>query len=199
MEKRYEDFLNSLSADEREKILNSAEKIKKKIELRENAKRNILETPTYITWLVNFLKLYPCFSTDDWLYNPNEISKEDLKNVQDLEFLFDIISEYATKNYIYLISTDFGGYYLIKFNDIGFKVGVAAGQGTVFTCEKIDIDNCNFLDFNLVMKDEELPTTKEIRSKLSNLKEQIKNLKKTVPKTAIQNELLDIIRDISIL
>lgn len=188
--------LNTLSPKEKERFLEFAQELKEKYDLRNEVKRSILESDNYILWLIKFTEDHPIFSSDDWIYTPNLISKEDNDNVFDLELLFEIIENFAKRNFISLYSTEWGGYYLIEYNGIGFKIEVAVGQGTVFACERLNEVTPDFIDFKLIQKNEELENTKEIRSKFDTLNKYIKELSQTIPVTVIRDELSNTLNEI---
>ena len=113
----------------------------------------IISDDTYVNWLNEFMADKERFSDDDWTYNPEEISKEDLEKVGKLYFLFEGIDDYAAENNINAASIYFGVCYNIKYNDFMFKVGICVGQGGFCFCEKIkDDEDVEFIDFNDVIK-----------------------------------------------
>lgn len=192
-----EKFLENYPPEKREEAYKSIMELKEYYDARDKAKRAIVESDNYILWLTEFTKEHPLFSTDDWIYTPNLISKEDNDNVNDLELLFSIIEEYADINYFPLGETQWGGFYLIKYNDVGFKIEVASGQGTVFACQRIEEGIDDFIDFRLIMKNEELESTNEIRSEFAKLEKKIEKLSKKVPDIIIRHELLKIVDNIN--
>lgn len=108
-----------------------------KIIQRENTKKEMLLNDSYIKWLEKFTKEYPNFDDNSWIYCPEEISEEDYNEVRKLGLFFDIVNDYATKNYIYSESCDFGKYYALKYNDVILELYVVAGQGVVFGCDRL--------------------------------------------------------------
>ena len=196
MNKEAAKYLDSLSHKERQNFLKGVQELREKFERREKSKRRIIENDNYILWLIKFTKEHPRFATDDWLYTPSLISKEDNENVTDLGLLFDIIEEYADKNFIPLFPTEWGGYYLIQYNGIGFNIEVASGQGTIFGVERLDEVTPQFIDFKLIQKNVDLESTEEIRSKFVALNEQIKELSKKVPVTVIRKELSNTLNEL---
>ena len=113
-------------------------------------KREMLTDVKYMDWLVDFTLRFPKFYHDDWLYAEDSIDIKDLENAKNICYLFDVINDYLSKNYIVPYKGDWDEYYLIKYNNIGFKIGVMSGQGTSFYCERVSVDKNNldnFIDF----------------------------------------------------
>ena len=79
--------------------LNWLDEYSKKILEKENKMKKMISDNSYITWLEEFTNKYSAFGDDDWLYNPLDIPKEDMQNVQMLQLLYNIIDnnkEYTT-------------------------------------------------------------------------------------------------------
>lgn len=120
----------------------------KKIKIQE-----MLSNTDYINWLDRFTIEHSNFSDDDWLYFPDEISMEDAEQVDNLNLLYDGIERYASNNCIYPTKCDFGNIYKIKFGNTGFEIGILVGQGTLFFCNRVQVENQNdFIDFNDIIK-----------------------------------------------
>lgn len=132
----------------------------------------IVSNVEYITWLGNFTKEHASFSDDTWLYCPEKLSAKDNKRVEELHLLYNGIEIYANHNYIYPIKCDFGGFYKIKYDGIGFEIGRLIGQGTLFYCTRVEIENeQEFIDFNDIMNNKERENVHEFKSKLEYLSE----------------------------
>ena len=142
-------------------------------------KKSIISDDKYISWLENFTSKHRNFSNDSWDYS-NKISNFDKEKVHDLPILFNVIADYANGNYIEAISDDevtfTNEFYCIKFNNCGYKIGVMAGQGCFFYCERIDIYYNNFIDFNDIISGKEQPNTAVIREKLNNMSKLVSEL-----------------------
>ena len=119
---------------------------------REKRKEKILSSDEYILWLIEFTKDYPNFTDEDWLYKPNEISKENKNKVYDLSIFYRIIEDYASRNFILPEQTSFGNIYYIKYNNVGFGIEIADGQGTLFACQRINESYENFIDYLKIQK-----------------------------------------------
>lgn len=103
-----------------ERIIERAEKEKK-----------LVSNYDYISWLENFTLKHESFNDSSWLYNSEEISKEDLANVEDLCAFFDGIRNYCDKYYINTESSEsfVQGCIHIKHHNVGYEIGLVVGQG----------------------------------------------------------------------
>lgn len=158
---------------------------------RGNSIKKISSNTDYIMWLNYFTITHPSFSDNDWLYFPEKINEVDNNHVGELNLLYAAIERYASKNYIYPIPCDFGGYYKIRLGGNGYEVGCVSGQGTVFFVNRVQIDNQNdFIDFNDIINNKEQPYVKEIDSQLEDLKARIKVLhENNIPFAAIEETI----------
>ena len=52
---------------------------------RMEKEKKLVSNYDYISWLENFTLTHESFKDDSWLYTSEEIPKEDLENVQDLD------------------------------------------------------------------------------------------------------------------
>lgn len=173
------DNFKSQTSNETTKNERIAPFIEKFIRDREKAE-NIVKNNTYMLWLEKFTSTHPAFSDDTWLYCPEEISASDLENVNSLSFFFEGITEYAYQNFLTIYQTDWGKCALIKFNNIGYKIGLDSGQGSISYCEKVDIsDDKVFIDFNDIMnnkKQENVVLITEKFYQIENLIQELINL-----------------------
>ena len=170
------------------------EKIKKWAEeyfAKENAKnikiQEMLSNTDYIKWLDSFTVEHSNFSDDDWLYFPEKISKEDLEQVNNLHLMYHGIERYASKNYIYPTDCNFGNFYKVKLENTGFEIGMLVGQGTLFFCNRVQIENQkDFIDFNDILNNKENDNVTTIKNKLNELSNLVVSLYKSgVPLEAI--------------
>lgn len=126
---------------------------------REKVKHNkivsLISNTNYFEWLNQFTQDKEVFYSDDWLYTPELIKDSDKENVDKLCFFYKGIDDYATQKNIYPLQCEFGNFYKIRLDAIGFEIGVLIGQGTVFFCEKVAVENeQEFIDFNDIMKNQ---------------------------------------------
>jgi len=132
--------------------------------------KKMLSDTEYIKWLDRFTLKHSGFDDSEWLYFPNKISKKDMEHIKDLYLMYSIIEKYSNENYIYPLECKFGNFYKIRFNDIGFEIGVLVGQGTVFFCNRVEIDNeKDFIDFNDIINNKTSENTLLIKKKLNEL------------------------------
>lgn len=118
----------------------------------EEQKQEMSSNVDYINWLNRFTLDKEGFSSDTWLYNPEELTDEDNKNVDKLFILYEIVNEYAFLNNIKSLPCDFGNYYLVRLDDFGFELGILIGQGTIFYCKRVSIENeSNFIDYKKIV------------------------------------------------
>ena len=119
---------------------------------RINKQKEIQSNPKYINWLEKFTERYPRFTDDDILYEKKFKSAEDIDGVNNLSLLYNVIEEYAQKNYIYLEkNSDFYGSYKIKYNGIGYEIGCMVGQGTLFYCGRLSNPNETYKLFEVFL------------------------------------------------
>ena len=105
-------------------VLSYNEKIRKINE----QKKEILSSPDYMLWLKDFTTREGDFCDGDWSYFPSDIDYTDKKQVEKLELLYEIIESYANENYIYPKISDISYYFRLKYEDIGYKIGVINNQ-----------------------------------------------------------------------
>ena len=148
------------------KLLKKEDKIKK-----------ISSNTDYILWLIKFTLNNPEFSDEDFLYFSDKITDEDNDYVNDLGLFFEVIDRYSKKNYLYPVPCDYGGFYRIKFNNNAFEIGCLTGQGIVYFCNKVNINDYEFfIDFDDIMNNKVLEHTEDTARLLDDLKNRIKML-----------------------
>jgi len=170
---------------------------------KENAKnikmQEMLSNTNYIKWLNNFTVEHSNFSDDDWLYFPEKISNQDNEHVNNLHLLYRGIERYASENYIYPTTCDFGNFYKIKLENTGFEIGVLVGQGTLFFCNRVQVENeKDFIDFNDIINNKKSDKTTIIKNKLNELSKIVFSLYKIgVPLEAISITLDNTLNEIN--
>lgn len=193
-------IMNKLKTEEGKKKYSKwvEDYIKKQNEKEQNIKAMMSNTD-YFEWLVEFTKDRDEFCDDQWLYFPEEICDTDLKNVENLSLFYEAIDGYASKNYYYPVDSEFGNSYKVKLNDLGFEIGILVGQGTIFFCKKISIENDNeFIDFNDILTNKFNPQVDIINTKLRILSDiMITTYKSGVPIQAITSTLDSTINEIN--
>ena len=170
----YEEFLANLSSPEGKGRIS---KVIDELKEFQQDKKNIISNNDYILWLEKFTITNPNFTTEDWLYYPNKISDEDKEQVKKLELFYSGIDMYAESNFIYPTSFEYGVYYKIKFNNIGYKISMVTGQGVRYFCKRVEIDNQeDFIDFNDISLNKKQPMTESISFNLEQLSELLNNM-----------------------
>lgn len=146
---------------------------------REELAKALISNTEYILWLENFTVVNPSFEEDSWLYYPEKISKEDSERVNELCCFFNGITKYADQNFIPVHYSDFDTYVFVKFNNIGYKIGIISGQGSFAYCERVDISADNsFINFNDVINNKKQENVDYIREKLNSISSIIEELLK---------------------
>ena len=170
-----------------ERLKKWAEDYKAKEEIKNRKRQEMFSNTNYLKWLESFTVEHPSFSDDDWLYFPEKISEEDNEKVKNLHLFFEGIDLYAKKNYIYPTKCDFGGYYNIKLDNIGYEIGMLVGQGTLFFCNRTLLNkDLEYIDFNDIISGKKRDNTDVIAQQLQDLSNRVLELnKKGVPLNAI--------------
>lgn len=161
--------------------------------------QEILSNTDYIKWLDSFTIEHSSFSDEEWLYFPEKISKEDLEQVNNLHLIYHEIERYASENYIYPTDCDFGNFYKIKLENTGFEIGMLVGQGTLFFCNRVQVENeKDFIDFNDILNNKKKDNVTTIKNKLNELSNLVVSLHKNgVPFKAIVITLDNTLNEIS--
>lgn len=139
----------------------------------------IISNNKYMLWLEKFTASHPSFTDDTWLYSPEDISKEDYDNVADICSFFDGIMHYANKNYLHIYYDCDGSNVFIKFNNIGYNLGIIHGQGTYIYCNRVEISSDHFfIDFNDIMNNKKQSQVDFINAKFEAMSDIIEELLK---------------------
>lgn len=157
------------------------------LKVSETKRQEMFSNINYLKWLESFTVEHPGFSDDDWLYFPEKISQEDNEKVKNLHLFYEGIDLYAKKNYIYPTECDFGGYYNIKIDNIGYEIGMLVGQGTVFFCKRTPLNkDLEYIDFYDIMSGKKKDGVDVITEQLEDLSNRVLVLyKKGVPLDAL--------------
>jgi len=146
------------------------EEYKKKIE-----KEEIFSNFDYINWLCKILESNSVLTENDWLYFMDKFTDDDKIYFERFNLFFEGIKEFAENNYIYPTMGNLDVYYVLKYNDNFFKIGVTFGQGASYYCEQTDM--CNYhIDFVDIIEKKSLYKTVLIKEKLNRLSNAIQNL-----------------------
>lgn len=158
--------------------------------------KEILATTSYMLWLENFTKLHAKFTDATWLHSQEEINEKDYDNVIKLDSLFVALERYADANYITSNSDEFGVYYTITFNGVPYKVGVMAGQGTIFYCERLKTCSSS-INFDDISQNKPAPNTQQIDAIFCDIFDAIRHLNSefSLPFTTISDKISEFITD----
>ena len=97
-------------------------------------------------------------------------------------------------------SCNFGNFYNIKLENIGFEIGILGRQGTLFFCNRVSIENQkDFIDFNDILNNKNVNVNATaIENKLNELSNLITSLYKSgIPLKAIKSILNNTLKEIS--
>ncbi len=139
--------------------------------------QEIFSDSSYIEWLSHFTIEHPKFKDCEWRHFPDKLSSEDYKKVNDLDLLFYIVDKYAKENYRYPITTNSGKFYKIKYNDVGFIIGIVGGIALGYICSRVEVDNeKDFIDFNNIIANKKCDDVEFIERQLKDLSKLIVTL-----------------------
>jgi len=162
-------------------------------------KDTLAYSTNYIDWLEKFTEEHGSFATDSFLYKPDVLSEEDKKNVALIEALYEVTDEYADDNFIESTPTDFGNFYSIQHNGVGYFIGFDGGQGASFYCTRLEEPEKDALEYKHLMSGVKLPKTVLVEHKLEALAELIERLyEEDVPVEAIHQKADSTIQKIKV-
>lgn len=150
-------------------------------------KKELVSDYNYILWLEKFTLLYERFTDDMWLYRPEELSKEDSKNVENISLFFGALSEYCLKYHINFVR---GERYKtesidIRHNAVGYQIGLIVGQGAYVYVERKEPAE-NAIEFERIMKDIAPDDFEKKKALLQSFEQIVTEMKKIdVPTSAI--------------
>lgn len=152
------------------------QRVNERLEKKKQQLHEMLTSNEYILWLQIFTEVNDNFRSDDWLYTNEKLSKNDQEKVSTLGILYKIIQQYAKRNYVYPKNFEVLNYYQIKYNNIGYQIGIIDASGkNVYFCKRAKIEP-DFLDFKDIQMNKELKNTKLIKSRLQNLSDLITSM-----------------------
>ena len=126
---------------------------------KEAFSQSITFSNEYMDWLDSCTQYLTSVSTDSFQYVEDKVSKKDVRNAKSIQYLFEEIRTYCDGNYIEPKKTDYGIYYSIKNNDIGYHVGFDTGQGASFYCTRLEQPDEDALDFRHIRSGVKLQKT----------------------------------------
>ena len=133
---------------------------------KNNQKRDILLNDYYFEWLKK-MPIHPIF-VDNIQYNQDNLTNEDIDNINKLPLLLDIIDSYAQLNGIDSMELEEDMLsYNFRYYESGFEIGVIIGQGSDVFCDKKAIDS-----------EEDFINIEDIRANASSIIKDIQVLKR---------------------
>ncbi len=166
-------------------------------ERMENAQITIMMSNLeYIKWIIDFTKDKEGFLSEDYNYYKGN----DKENVEKLNLFYKGVDRYAKSNHIYPEFNDFSSFYKVSYNNCGFQVGMAEGQGTSeYYLTKISLaNNKGFIDFSDIVSNKKQDNVDFIEFALKNLANEVtKAYKVGVPKEAILNTVNSAIEELT--
>ena len=127
-----------------------------------------LDERLLVDWLLNFTLKYSKFKDTEWMYYPGNISSEDYKRVNDMDLFYYGIKKYADENHRYPITTGSGIFYRIKYNDVGFTIGIVGGLNVEYICSREELDpEKNYIDLSYIINNKKCDDVEFIEKQLS--------------------------------
>ena len=123
------------------------------------------------------------------------LSDEDIQKAGNLNNLYGGISKYAKENLISPEKIENGNYYLVKYNNEYYEIGMALEVNLVFFCHKCDFDKEKFyIDYMNVVNNKELPDTISLKTSLDSLLDNIEYLLECgVPSETIKDSVNEVL------
>ena len=147
-----------------------------KYKKRKEFKDKLHLSTEYIDWLEKFTEEHEVFATDTFLYDEDKVTEEEKENISLLPVLFEVITEFADKNYISPKRDDFEMFYNIEYKGTGYEIGLNYGQGSSNYCVRQDEPEKDAISYENIMSGVKLLSTIQAESKLEELKELIEQL-----------------------
>ena len=143
----------------------------------------------YIKWFTDYLKeedFLVC--SNGFLCNLN--TEVDFRNVKLLPYLFEVIDDYASKNYYYPTKHDGGATYSVRFGGTPINVGMNYLQGSMFFATLGQEDEST-IDFTDIIKDRDNPEKGNIQAQLYHLSCSINEAFDKLPIEAVEKTIRD--------
>ena len=159
---------------------------KRKVEFRDNLRIS----DDYINWLEKFTAKNGGFDTMVLTYSADKYNDADRENIENIETLYEVISEFAEKNYISPVEVDLGNYFSVKHGDNCFYIGADFGQGVSFYCTRLDELEEDALNYKDAVQNIKLPDTMRKEQRLEELSLMIDRLfnEDNIPASVIEEK-----------
>ena len=165
---------------------------------RESIKNIMRSSKEYVNWLKKFTEENPSFSDDYYEIVSGEYSDTDKINMKNLSLLFEVIDEYAKKNYMSTRKNEYSESYNFRSDDISYNIGFFRGQGSSFFCQRIDdIETKDFIDFDDIIKCSYTNDFEKNKNKVEKMKNNVMELYQSgVPLEIIKSEFENTIKNL---
>ena len=165
---------------------------------RESIKNIMRSSKEYVNWLKKFTEENPSFSDDYYEIVSGEYSDTDKINMKNLSLLFEVIDEYAKKNYMSTRKNEYSESYNFRSDDISYNIGFFRGQGSSFFCQRIDdIETKDFIDFDDIIKGSYTNDFEKNKNKVEKMKNSVMELYQSgVPLEIIKSEFENTIKNL---
>lgn len=167
-----------------------------KLRIKKAVYANMSTNDIYANWLAEYLIKNNELSDDDNLQNIGD--DIDIENAKNLNLFFEVIADYADKNYITPINTEFGCYYKVLIKGLGFEIGCMSGQGTLFYANTTPVSDIKeFINFDDILNRKVQDNVPSINKKLNEINSLIFEVSNEgVPVWAIEKSVNSAIEDI---
>ena len=121
----------------------------------------------YMEWLERFTERVDVFIQDDFESPiPLEIGKDNAKFGKDIYLLYDIIIDYAKKNYLSPNYSKQNIFYVIKYHDNFYEIGEDLAWGNEVYCKRLLDYNGEFIDYLDIRND----TIQQVEDTIKDIK-----------------------------
>lgn len=162
----------------------------------QNTIQELITSPMYIQWLNYFTQMNQQFYTSQNFDKQNEVTEIDKNNIKKLGLFYEGIKVYADENYLYPIPCESGHFYKIRFNNVGYIIGVINQPETYHFCIRVNIIcDLQFIDFMDILNNTPQPQVNEIFCSLNLLSTLVKAMHENgVPAKAIQDTVNNLLQ-----
>lgn len=165
---------------------------------RESIKNIMKSSKEYVNWLKKFTEENPSFSDDYYEIVSGEYSNTDKINMKNLSLLFEVIDEYAKKNYMVTQKNEYSESYDFRTDDINYNIGFFWGQSSSFFCQRIDKEAKDIIDFDDIIKGSYTNSFEKNKSGIKKMTNSVMELYQNgVPLEIIKSEFEKTIKNIT--
>ena len=146
-------------------------------------------TDDYMNWLEAYCANHNGVASDQYIYESS--SEVDEERMKQLGFFFEVVQDYASRNYFYADKGSLSETYSFHHHGIGYEIGVDYGQGSYFFCRRLPEIREDALDYKNIRSNTVLPQTPIFDAKLAELAEFVRRLydEESVPAEAIESSV----------